>query len=278
MRTPQRLVLLVLVLALPLLAAWGLRRADVPRRIPHDNRHEVIVSAAVSLTEAFTQIGAAFTKANPGTRVRFNFAASGALLRQMEAGAPVDVFASASPQEMNSLQRAGRLAPGTRANFAGNRLVLIAPASSRSILRDWRGLTDASVRRIALSAPDSVPSGRYARETLTKRGIWPVVRRRAVFGENVRQTLAYVANGDVDAGIVFASDAALQKGRVRIAAAAVPGRDHAPIVYPAAVIKDAPNAGDARRFVRFLQGREAQAILARHGFLPPPAPSPAKKR
>lgn len=275
----QRWWLILLTLAVPLLAVtWVLRKTDA-RPVLSPNR-EVIVSAAASLTEAFTGVGAAFMKANPGIRVRFNFAASGALLRQIEAGAPVDVFASAAPQEMNALQRAGRLAPGTRADFAGNRLVLIAPASSGSPVRGWNSLTAAPVRRVALSDPDSVPSGRYARETLTMRGIWPTVRRKAVFGENVRQTLAYVANGDVDAGIVFASDTALQKRRVRIAATAVPGRDHAPISYPAAVIKSASNEADAGRFVRFLQSPAARRILARHGFLPPPAPllAATKKR
>ena len=227
---------------------------------------EVLVSAAASLTDAFNEIGKAYTKANPQTVVRFNFGASGALQQQIAQGAPVDVFASASPKEMDALQVGGRLAKNTRADFAGNRLVLIAPL--RSGLKTWEDLRRPNVKRIALSNPASVPSGRYAQETLTKRGLWSVVQPKSVFGENVRQTLAYVTNGDVDAGIVFATDAQAEKTRVRVVQTAVPGQDHQPIAYPVAAIADAPNPAGAQRFASFLQSQPAQSILARYGFTP----------
>ncbi len=229
---------------------------------------EILVSAAASLTEAFGEIGAAFSRTNPGTRVRFNYAASGALQQQIMQGAPVDVFASASPQEMDALQRANRLENATRADFAGNRLVLVAPRASRTKTMD--ALRSSLVRRVALSNPASVPSGRYARETLMRRNLWNAVQPKAVFGENVRQTLTYVMNGDVDAGFVFATDARAARGRVRTVTAAMGGKDHAPIRYPAAVVKNAPNAPAARRFVAFLRSAPAQAILRRHGFAPAP--------
>lgn len=227
---------------------------------------EILVSGASSLTEAFNEIGQAFTKANPQTRVRFNFAASGALQQQILQGAPVDVFASAAGKEMDALASAKRIETATRVNFASNRLALIAPAGSS--LRGWTALATPAIHRVAISNPDSVPSGRYARETLQKRGLWSAVERKAVLGENVRQTLTYVAGGDVEAGIVFVTDARIEGRRVRIVETATPGRDHAPIVYPAAVVRDAPNAAAARRFVRFLLGSTARKILARHGFLP----------
>jgi len=237
---------------------------------------EILVSAAASLTDAFNAVGAAFTKANPRTTVRFNFAAPGPLLRQIEQGAPVDVFAPAATKEMNALARVGRIEPATRVVFAGNRLVLIAPrngffggASSKPW--GWYSLADPAVRRVALSNPDAVPSGRYARELLERQGLWERVRPKAVFGQNVRQTLIYVANKDADAGIVFATDARSESKRVRLIATAIPGRDHAPIVYPAAVITGAPNPPAARRFVRFLSSPTAQAVLRRHGFQPPSA-------
>ncbi len=230
---------------------------------------EILVSAAASLTDALNQTGLAYTKANPQTVVRFNFAASGALQQQIEQGAPVDVFASASPTEMDALQKAGRIEIPTRADFAGNRLALIAPVNSK--LRHWEDLRSPAVRRVALSNPASVPSGRYAQATLTRRGLWASVQAKAVLGENVRQTLTYVANGDVDAGIVFATDARLEKARVRVVEEARPGRDHAPITYPVAVIANAPNAPAARRFAAFLQTSTAQAIFARYGFMPAPA-------
>jgi molybdate transport system substrate-binding protein len=229
---------------------------------------EVVVSAAASLTDAFTAIGKAFTAAHPGTTVRLNFGASGALLRQIEQGAPVDVFASASPKEMDTLQHEGKVEAGTRATFAGNRLALVAPAKGGGPAA-WESLATTGVKRVALSDPDSVPSGRYAKETLTRRGLWAAVAKKAVYGENVRQTLTYVAGGDVDAGIVFATDARIAAKRVRVVATAVPGKDHAPITYPAAVVAGAPNAPAARRFVQFLRGKEARTVLARCGFTSP---------
>lgn len=227
---------------------------------------EILVSAAASLTDAFTEIGAAFSKATPHTTVRFNFAASGALKQQIEQGAPVDVFASASPKEIDELQAKGRIETATRTDFAGNRLSLIAPL--RSKIRQWNDLRLPAVRRVALSNPASVPSGRYAQETLTKRGLWRAVQPKAVFGENVRQTLTYVASGDVDAGIVFATDARVEAKRVRVVQEAISGKDHTPIVYPAAVVADAPNAPKARLFVAFLKSRTALSILKRFGFAP----------
>jgi molybdate transport system substrate-binding protein len=227
---------------------------------------EILVSAAASLTDALNEVGKAYSMANPGTIVRFNFGASGALQQQIAQGAPVDVFASASPREMDALQKMNRIEPDTRADFAGNRLVLIAPMGSA--LKHWDDLRAPTVRRVAISNPESVPSGRYARETLTKRGLWDTVQPKAIFGETVRQTLTYVSGGNVDAGIVFATDAQTERQRVRVVEQAVAGRDHSPILYPAAVLTMAPNALGARKFTAFLLSTSAQSILARYGFTP----------
>jgi molybdate transport system substrate-binding protein len=228
---------------------------------------EVLVSAASSLTDALNEVGAAFTHAHPRTTVRFNFAASGVLQQQIVQGAPVDVFCSASPVEMDALQREGHIEPNSRIDFAGNRLVLIAPEGSR--MRGWNDLANPKTRRVAISDPASVPSGRYAQETLTKRGLWDLVKLKAAYGENVRQTLTYVANRDVEAGIVFKTDALHDADKVRIVAEATPGKDHLPIVYPAAVITNAPNRAGARSFVEFLRSGPARKILAKYGFTPP---------
>lgn len=226
----------------------------------------LLVSAAASLKEAFEEIGAAF--AHSGKLVpRFNFGASGTLARQIEAGASVDVFASASPTEVDDLGRKNRIVAGTRADFATNRLVLIYSLRSRLHGHGWE---DAPIARMALSNPDSVPSGRYARETLQHRGLWETVRKRALLGQNVRQTLTYVANGDADMGLVFATDAQIEAKRVRVVGTAVAGRDHAPIVYPGVVVAGTTHEADARAFVTFLTSQAAQAILRRRGFGPPP--------
>jgi molybdate transport system substrate-binding protein len=223
------------------------------------------VGAASSLTNVLNDIGQAFTKANPQITVRFTFAASGTLMQQIRQGAPLDVFASASPKEMDALTTDGSILKETRIAFVGNHLALIAPLNSS--LKRWEDLRLPSVKRVALSDPTSVPSGRYAKETLTKRGLWSIVQTKAVFGQNVRQTLAYVANGDVDAGIVFTTDAKIDK-KVKVITEAVPGKDHSPILYPAAVVTRSKNADSARRFVRFLQSPTAQAIFRHYGFTP----------
>src|SRR5579871_157943 len=156
MHRPLRTLALYGVALLTALPAGG--RADT-----------ILVSAAASLTNALQDIGKAFTAADPKTTVRFNFGSSGQLQQQIEQGAPVDVFASASPKEMDALQKSGHLETATRIDFAGNRLVLIVPP--QSAVKRWEDLKSASVRHIALSNPASVPSGRYARQTLTKRGL-----------------------------------------------------------------------------------------------------------
>lgn len=223
---------------------------------------ELIVSAASSLTEALTELA----RQAPGMTVRLNFASSGALLQQIRQGAPVDVFISASTRELDTLEREQRLEKATRVTVASNRLVLIAPQGS--MLRRWEELASGLVTRVALSQPSSVPSGRYAKETLQRRKLWRAVEPKAVYGESVRQTLAYVAGSNVEAGLVFATDARAEK-RVRIIATAQPGLDHSPILYPAAVLTGAPNPTVARRFVLFLQSKAAQALFARFGFTAP---------
>lgn len=241
---------------------------------------EILVSAATSLTEAFQEIGVAFQKSHPGKIVRFNFGASGALLQQIRQGAPADVFASASPKEMDTLAKESRLENNTRKEFASNRLVLIVPSKQGAVpIRQWEDLKGGGVTRIALSNPDSVPSGRYAREVLIKHGLWEALQPKAIFGENVRQTLTYVAGGNVDAGIVFATDAKIEGKRVKVVQQAIPTKDHAPILYPIAVLKSAPNGGTARQFVTFVMSQQGQAVLQRHGFVcikptPPPKSKP----
>ena len=232
---------------------------------------EVLVSAASSLTDALNEVGIAFSHVHPRTTVRFNFAASGLLQQQIRQGAPVDVFCPASPKEMDALQKEGRIETNSRIDFAGNRLVLIAPPRSR--MRGWSDLASPTIRRVALSDPGSVPSGRYAQETLTKRGLWEAVKAKAVFGANVRQALTYVANGDADAGFVFKTDALHDAGKVRVVAEATPGKDHNPIVYPAAVVANPPNRTAAQSFVLFLQSAAARKIFVRYGFV---LPTPGK--
>ncbi|HIE4565955.1 TPA: molybdate ABC transporter substrate-binding protein [Stenotrophomonas maltophilia] len=224
---------------------------------------DLTVSAASSLTESFRELGAAYEKAHPGTKVDFNFAASGVLLQQISRGAPVDVFASADETTMDQAQQQGLLAAGTREVFAVNALWVVVPPQARTAPHSLKDLTGAGVQRIALGNPDSVPVGRYAKGALEAAGLWPAVQGRVITTQNVRQSLDYVARGEVDAGFVYATDAQAMPDRVRRAfAVPVAGR----IAYPLAVTNASAQPAEAKRFATFVRSTQGQAILARHGF------------
>lgn len=225
-------------------------------------REEVAVSAAASLTNAFSELGAAFEKARPGLKIRFNFAASNPLLRQIVDGAPADVFASADQESMDSAVRAGVADPATRQNFAGNELALIVPRGSRAPgnLEELIGM-----ERIAIGDPESVPAGRYARAALQSAGLYDRLSPALIPGSSVRQVLDYVARGEVDAGFVYATDARQQKDRVDVAFMA---GGHEPITYPIAVARTGGNPDAGRAFINFVLSREGRDILSGYGFKP----------
>jgi molybdate transport system substrate-binding protein len=227
---------------------------------------ELIVSAAASLTNAFRDAGKLFETSHPGEKVAFNFASSSVLLSQIAQGAPADVFATADAHTMDSAEKQGLLAPGTRRTLLGNKLVLIVPTRARAKPSGLTGLEDASVRRIAIGNPASVPAGRYARDALRKAGLWSKLEPKYVFAQNVRQALDYVARAEADAGIVYSTDAAIMAGKVVVAAEMPLDR---PIVYPVAIVKDARNRASAQSFLSSLGSPQAQAIFRRYGFSQP---------
>jgi molybdate transport system substrate-binding protein len=207
-----------------------------------------------------------FEARHPGTRVVFNIAASDALLAQIARGAPVDVFASADEETMDRAGTRKLLAAGSRRTFARNTLVVVVPAGANTRPAVLADLQQPVFRRIALGSPASVPAGRYARSALEAAKLWTSIEPRAVFAQNVRQALDYVARGEVDAAFVYATDAMILKDKVHVAFS-VPTAT--PIRYPAAAIAGSAHVDAARRFVDFLVSAEAQAVLARQGFLKP---------
>lgn len=224
---------------------------------------EITVSAAASLTQALRDIAPLFEAAQPGTRVRCNFGASGALLVQIAKGAPADVFVSADAESMDQAQAQGWVAAGRRRDIASNALVVIVPAAGGRLPRTLSDLAGSGYPRIAIGLPASVPVGRYTRGVLEAAGLWGAIEPRMIGANTVRQALDYVARGEVDAGFVYATDAAIMADKVKVAFTVPTAR---PIVYPAAALADAPNPADAARFVEFLLTPAAQAVLARHGF------------
>jgi molybdate transport system substrate-binding protein len=227
---------------------------------------ELVVSAAASLTNAFREAGKRFEEKHAGDQIVLNFASSDVLLAQIAKGAPVDVFATADMESMERAEKQGLLASGTRRTLLRNQLVLIAPAGSKTPVEGLASLQEAAVRRIALGNPASVPAGRYARQALESAGLWSKLEPKCIFAQNVRQALDYVARGEVDAGLVYATDAAIMADKVRVAADVPTDRS---IVYPIAVVKDTRNHAVADAFLQFLGSSEAQAVFARYGFRQP---------
>jgi molybdate transport system substrate-binding protein len=234
---------------------------------PARAEHPVTVFAAASLGDVLDAVGHAYD-AQGGVQVVFSFASSSALARQIEASGGADIFISADRDWMDELGKRGLLAPGTRRNLAGNRLVLVAPAASNVAVKvaphfDLQAALHGG--RLALADPDSVPAGKYARAALTTLGVWDSVAPHLAPAENVRAALAYVARGEAPLGIVYATDAQAEP-RVKIVAT-FPDRTHPPIVYPAALLTGAKPR--AKAFLAFLTGARARAMFARAGFLTP---------
>jgi molybdate transport system substrate-binding protein len=223
---------------------------------------EVRVFAAASLTDALTEIAGQYGK-RTGERIVFNFAGSSTLERQIELGAPADLFASADADKMDRLARLGRIDASTRVSLLSNQLVVVVPRGETTVVRSARDL--AKLRRLALAEPSSVPAGIYARKWLERTGVWASVAPKVVPVENVRAALAAVEAGNADAAVVYRTDAAISK-RVRVAYA-VPAADGPAIDYPFAVTSDAANAAAAKRFLGFLRSDAARAVFRRYGFI-----------
>lgn len=225
----------------------------------------IVVFAAASLTNALQELGDSFSRSF-GISLKFSFAASSALARQIESGAPADIYLSADIAWMDYLQTRGLIQTASRHELLGNRLVLIAPAASNVNLKiaPQFALADAlGTGRLATGDPDSVPVGRYAREALTALGVWSSVKDRLVRTENVRAALAFVERGEAPLGIVYETDALIDTG-VRIVDA-FPIDTYRPITYPIALTVGANNG--AAQFADFLRTPGAAAVFAKYGFV-----------
>lgn len=231
---------------------------------PSGRAVEITVFAAASLLDSLEEIGKAYGT-RTGDRVVFSFAASGTLARQIEAGARADVFFPADEATMDRVEAKGFVVPGTRRPRLANVLVGVAAEGAVPGLTDAKGLASAGVRRVALGDPKTVPAGTYAAEYLTKLGLWSEIEKKIVPCENVRAVLAAVESGNVDAGIVYRTDAAISK-KVRIAFE-VPAKDGPRIRYPVARVKESRQPEAAARFLEYLDGPEAREVFVRRGFV-----------
>ena len=224
----------------------------------------LLVSAAASLKDALEEIKPLYQKNNQNITINYNFGASGALQQQIEQGAPADIFFSAAKKQMDALQSKGLLLPNTQRNLLTNRLVLVVPSDSKLKLTSFQQLTDSNVKRIAVGEFRSVPAGQYTEQVFTKVGILDQVKPKLVFGNNVRNVLAAVESGNVDAGAVYLTDANTSN-QVKIVATAAENL-HYPIVYPIAVLKSSKNPQAAKEYLQFLSDRQARTVFEKYGF------------
>ena len=231
-----------------------------------NEREEILVFAAASLTDVMEQLGQQFQE-REGIRVRFNLGGSTALAQQIIRGAPADAFISAGPLPMDALEDRGLIMPETKGDVLGNGLVLVARAGGDE--RAEAGSLDELVRgdaRLAIADPDLAPAGWYAREALTSLGLWEELRPRLILAPDVRAALGYVETGNVAAAIVYRTDAKVAEG-IQIVAS-VPGESHSPVIYPAGVSARSRHVTAARGFIAFLTGKEAKETFREYGFIP----------
>jgi len=243
------------------LLVLGLRLVS-PEPVQANTR--LLVSAAASLKDSLEEIKPLYRKTRPDVNVVFNFGASGALLQQIEQGAPADIFISAAKRQMDALDQKGALVAGTRTNLAKNKLVLIVPKKSRAVI-NFRSLKQPEIKRIAIGEPRSVPAGQYAEQVLRKLNLWDEVKPKLVFANNVRQVLAAVESGNADAGMVYITDAKISS-KVKVVVIADESY-HSPIVYPMAVLKSSKNIDAAKALVQYLSSSEAKEVLRKYGFI-----------
>jgi molybdate transport system substrate-binding protein len=225
---------------------------------------ELVCFAAASLTDSLKEIAADYAK-ETGEKVVFNFGASSFLARQIEEGAPADIFFSADEAKMDSLEKKGLIAKETRKSRLSNSLVIVVSADSSLAIESARELAERKVKRIALADPKTVPAGIYAREYLEKVKLWTKIESKVVPTDNVRAALTAVESGDVEAGVVYRTDAAISK-KVKVAYQ-VPAGDGPAISYSMAALKETRELNAANRFLKHLDSDHAGRVFEKFGFI-----------
>lgn len=246
-----------------LVLLWGLLL--LPRPLPAGEPVTLTVFAGMGLKDALNEAGRLYAKDHPGVRLQYNFASSGALQKQIEQGAPADLFISASKKQMDALTAAALIESASRRNLVGNTLVLIASREMQGKIKGFADLPD-QVARFALGHPESVPAGRYGRQMLEHLHLWPLLEQRLLMAKDVRSVMVYVDSGNADAGLVYASDTLHLQSAAVVASA--PADSHEPIIFPAAVVAGSKHKKQAADFLHFLLGPEAARIFLRHKFKP----------
>lgn len=224
---------------------------------------ELTISAAASLKDAMEVIQSTYQKEHPEVTLKFNLGGSGSLQQQISQGAPVDLFFSAAEDKFDILVEDDSIAKEDRVDLLGNSLVLVVPKENQ-LIKGFEDLAKAEIDKISIGTPETVPAGKYAKESLEKTDLWKDVESKVVYAKDVRQVLSYVETGNVAAGIVYKTDA-LVSNKVNIVATADPGT-HTPIIYPMGIIKDSKNYEEAKDFYSYLQNNDALKVFKEYGF------------
>ncbi|MGW8956916.1 molybdate ABC transporter substrate-binding protein [Paenibacillus sp. NPDC055715] len=225
---------------------------------------ELTVSAAASLTDALNEIQTSYESTNKGVRLNFNFGGSGALQKQIEQGAPSDLFLSASPKNMKALVDQQLIDGNKQKTWLTNELVAVIPADGTMKIGSITDLTKEEVKKVAIGIPESVPAGSYAQEALTNVKLWDALQAKLVQSKDVRQVLQYVETGNADAGFVYKTDA-LTSQNSKIAFEVDP-KTYSPVEYPIGIVKASKHSREAEDFYAYLQTQKSLDIMAKYGF------------
>lgn len=230
-----------------------------------DSKTELVISTASSLKEAMVDIQHTYEKENPHIKLRFNFGGSGSLQQQISQGSPVDLFFSAAEDKLHLLVEEGLIDEKDVTDLLGNELVLIVPNSTETYISSFQDLDRQEVKKISIGIPETVPAGKYAKETLQNLGIWNDLEHKVVFAKDVRQVLSYVETGNVAAGIVYQTDV-ISSEKVKIITS-VEEQIHSSIIYPLGIIKDTKHYEEAKDFYDYLQSEKGLKVFEDYGFI-----------
>jgi molybdate transport system substrate-binding protein len=237
----------------------------LPSQLGHAaKKTEIIISAAASLKESMEEIKPLFEAEYPNVTITYNFGSSGTLQKQIEQGAPADVFISAGSKQMQALINKELVEKSDTANLLLNQLVMVTPVDSKQTFTTVKELTNKKIKYIAIGQPETVPAGTYTQQVLTTRKIWDTLKDKFVYAKDVRQVLELVETGNADAGFVYKTDAITSK-KVKIAINIL-SSTHKPIVYPMGIIKDSEHKKEASLFYDYLKQTKAQQVFVKHGF------------
>ena len=258
----KKIIFITLLISYLFISCGSSNTTDNTSKTNTENK-EISVLAAASLTDVLTELANNY-KTETGTTVTFSFASSGALQTQIEAGSPADIFFSAAQKQMDALQEKDLIDNDTRKDLLENKVVLISPTNSNLNIKSFTDMTNANVTKIGLGEPKSVPVGQYSEEILSNLSILDTVKQKAVYGSDVRNVLSWVRTGEVDCGIVYATDAQIANDINIIAEA--PEGTHKKVIYPIAIVKSSANKEEAKKFIDYISNDKAAEAFKNYGF------------